>query len=182
MGRLVFWNSRSAWLSHSGRAGLLALFFVAMVAMPRAAGAAAQLTIGFTSCADGTSRLHVSSVAALSLWPPVEFSTATVWPEGRHSFKGILKCVLLTHRGIDPSAWGGAMTLHATNGYSATIGSGQVSPKAPLIALYPNGRQLPKRARGRFRVVFPYDDDPEFRRETVHALSGRQLVRVSIEP
>ncbi len=163
-----------------GRAVLLVLLLGG--ALPAVGLADAHLAISVGPYPDGTVHAHDYSVEALADWPMTQFTTSTVWTEGVYTYKGILLWDLLVRLGIDPSEWRGRISLHAIDGYSATLGYAQVSPNAPIVAIYRNGRLMPRRARGPFWLLFPYDDDPAFRQETIYALSVWQIERMSIEP
>lgn len=119
---------------------------------------------------------------ALSALPNTEYRTATVWTDGVAAFSGVLLWDLLRDVGMDPATWQGSMTFHAIDGYVARIESAIVTPQAPLLALRKNGRPMSRRRHGPFWVIFPYDDDPSFRTETVLSLSIWQVERVSIAP
>lgn len=140
------------------------------------------LTIEIGPFPDGSVQRHSLTTDSLSDMVVTEFATSTVWTEGVDRFSGVLLWDMLLHLGVEPMGWNGEITLQALDGYSVTLGPAHVTENAPLLAVHQNGRLMPRRARGPVWLVFPYDDNPAFRNETIYALSVWQIEHVSIKP
>ena len=118
---------------------------------------------------------------ALRRLPLTDYVTGTVWTDAVHRYTGVLLRDLLLQAGIDPAAGNGSVTVHALDGYSATIAFEEVTDTAPMLAFLRNGMQMPLRAQGPFWLIYPYDDVPAFQTETTYARSVWQVSRLRVE-
>ena len=121
------------------------------------------------------------TITDLGALPQSRITTSTVWTEKAHDYDGVMLFDLLAAHGIDPTDRVGYVTVQAVDGYSAQIDFSLISPQAPMLAYLRNGEPMPLRRQGPFWLLFPYDDDPSFRSESIYALSVWQIntIRVS---
>ncbi len=136
-------------------------------------------SMSFTLHLKDSSPVQVS-LADLEDMPLTDFVTSTVWTEGVDHYSGILLRDLLLHHGIRPDSGPGRVDLVAIDGYSATIEFAQITERAPMLAFLRNGAPMPLRNQGPFWLIFPYDDTPAFRTESIYALSVWQVQTVSV--
>lgn len=127
---------------------------------------------------DGT-RLELG-MTDLQDMPITEFATSTVWTDTVDRYSGVLLHDLLTRFDVAPKTPTGKIEIAAIDGYSATIGFDMITKQAPLLAFHRNGAPMPMRGQGPFWLIFPYDDDPAFRTESIYALSVWQVQNVTI--
>lgn len=118
--------------------------------------------------------------AGLAALPETVVTTATIWTEGPQEFGGPRLDDLLRCFGSDAHRF----ELHALNGYVIEIGPevDTLARRGGLVAMARNGSPLTRRSKGPLWLVFPYDDDPAYRSETIYALSIWQLARVVALP
>jgi hypothetical protein len=122
--------------------------------------------------------LPADQLAAL---PQSGFQTSTVWTEGVDRYDGVMLADLLRHLGVDPAAFSGAIVVEALDGYSARIPAALVTGAGPLLALRRNGAPMPVRNQGPIWLLFPFDDDPLLRIESIYALAVWQVRALRIE-
>ncbi len=111
--------------------------------------------------------------------PMTGFETSTVWTEHVDKYTGVLLIDLLQHIGVGAEV--GSVGVHAIDGYSAVIDFGLVSEQAPLLSFLRNGDPMSVRNQGPIWLIFPYDDDPRFRTESVYAMSVWQVQRLKVQ-
>ena len=104
------------------------------------------------------------------------FSTTTIWSEGEQTFTGVPVTDLVQAVG------GTGNTPHATaiNDYSVEINLSDASTEGAIIAYHLNGQPMSVRDKGPLWVVYPFDQGPEYRTESVYARSIWQLDRIEI--
>lgn len=121
------------------------------------------------------------SFADLEKLPMTEFVTSTVWTDGIDHYSGVLLWDLLRHHGIAPDTGAGRVKLLAIDGYSAVIEFDEITEQAPMLAFMRNGAPMPLRSQGPFWLIFPYDDDPAFRTESIYAMSVWQVQAIRLD-
>ena len=110
--------------------------------------------------------------------PRVSFVTATPWTEGEQAFTGTPVAALLDELGVRPDM----VRLVAANDYAVDIPVSSVTQEAPILAYLHNDAPMSLRDRGPLWVVYPYDSNPEYRRDVIYSRSVWQLVRIEIQP
>lgn len=105
----------------------------------------------------------------------VQISTTTPWTEGIQEFVGIPVSSLLD--GVSGTF---ELTLTAINDYTVTIPSSGIDPMVPVIAFERNGEAMSVRDKGPFWLIYPFDDTPEFRTESMLSRSIWQLSKIEI--
>lgn len=105
----------------------------------------------------------------------VKISTTTPWTEGIQEFVGIPVSALL-----DGLSGTFELALTAINDYTVTIPSSGIDPMVPVIAFERNGEAMSVRDKGPFWLIYPFDDSPEFRTESMMSRSIWQLSKIEI--
>lgn len=154
---------------------LFALVTLVLSVLPGQAEPSASFTLHLP---DGTS--VALSTEDLENLPITEFVTSTVWTDAVDRYSGVLLHDLLGHFDVAPAAAHGKIEVAAIDGYSATIGFDVITERAPMLAFQRNGAPMPMRSQGPFWLIFPYDDDPVYRTESIYALSVWQVQNVTI--
>jgi|GEM_PF-1522504 len=116
----------------------------------------------------------------LAEMPEAEYLTSTVWTDAVHRYSGVLLRDILTSFSVDVDGGTGEVLLTAMDGYSATLPFHKITEAAPMIAFLRDGEPMPRRGQGPFWLIFPYDEDPAFRQETIYALSVWQIEEIRI--
>jgi hypothetical protein len=113
--------------------------------------------------------------AMLSALPQVSFETATIWTP-RRRFSGPPLAAVLAAAG----AAGGPIEALAANDYRIMLDRALIGDNAPIIANRIDGAPFGLRALGPLWIMFPFDDVPAFRVETVYAQCVWQLVELRV--
>lgn len=179
-----FWGGRAQTRGFAViRTCLLAIFCTLLSGLP---GAAAQ-----DSCDNSTTsilRIEIIdmnaenpavttlSLADLKALDGAGFTTSTIWTDGPQTFSGLWMSTLLREFGVLQ----GQITLHALNDYNVTVPASTFAEGGALLATMRNGKPMAPRGKGPLWVVWNYDAHPEFRTESIYALSIWQLDRITI--
>lgn len=165
--------------SQRGQFNLLAILLIAVVASHRAdathGGPAVNLHLPGR---DGHITLDISALERL---PQSQITTSTVWTQEVDDYQGVMLIDLLLAYDIDPSDHQGRVIFSALDGYTAEVDFALIERNAPLLAYFRNGKPMPRRAQGPFWLIFPYDDGPEFRSETIYSMSIWQVETIMIK-
>jgi len=102
--------------------------------------------------------------------------TSTIWTEGVHEFSGVPLHALLQHLDIT----GSTIQAIALNDYAVTIPLSDAQVGGPIVAFAIDGHPIPRRAKGPLWIIYPFDQSPEYRTETVYSRSIWQLNRLNI--
>lgn len=113
----------------------------------------------------------------LAALPQHHFRTTTVWTEGKSEFSGVLLKDFIAAVG----ATGSTIALTASNDYQIIIPMNEVYDDGPLLALEQDGKPLTMRTKGPVWLIYPYDDNAEYRSEKTFARSIWQLDRIDFE-
>lgn len=123
--------------------------------------------------AEGVARLDRAMLEAL---PVAEFTTATVWTEGAHSFTGVPLADLLEHVGAE----GALLRASAINDYTVEIPVDDAVSGGPIVAYRMDGEEMSVRDKGPLWIVYPYDSSADYRNEIIYARSIWQLDRIEV--
>ena len=104
------------------------------------------------------------------------FVTGTIWTEGRSTFTGVPLKALLDRVG----ARGVAVRALALNDYAATIPISDLRDDAPMVVHLRDGETIPIREQGPLWILYPFDDEAEWRTEVAYSRSVWQLVRLDV--
>ena len=102
--------------------------------------------------------------------------TTTIWTEGAHEFSGVPLHSLLKHLDVT----GTTIEAIALNDYSVDIPVSDAREGGPIVAFAIDGQPIPRREKGPLWIIYPFDQSPEFRTETVYSRSIWQLNRLNI--
>jgi len=116
------------------------------------------------------------SMDELKALPSAEFETMTIWTEGKQHFRGVWLSDLLAHLNIVDEG----VYLSALNEYLVEFTAEEIFQGGALVAYERNGAAMSQRDKGPLWVVFPYDLDPKFQKESVFAQSIWQLDRIEV--
>ncbi len=116
--------------------------------------------------------------ARLAALPQVTFATATLWTPRPQTFEGPPLAAVLEAAGAGP----GAIEALAANAYRAQIDRRLIGPGAPIVARRIDGRPFGLRHRGPLWIMFPFDDNPAFRQESVYFQCVWQLIALTVAP
>lgn len=141
----------------------------------RPSGPVILVVTGNIGVTNAPGRLEID-MAMLERLPARRFETETIWTEGLQSFTGVSLEVFLQAVG----ARGTRLHAVALNDYVVEIPVSDAVPDGPVIAYSRNGEPMHRRDRGPLWIVYPYDADIEYRRETIYARSLWQLVRIDV--
>lgn len=123
--------------------------------------------------ADGALVLDQALIDSL---PQHEFTTSTIWTEGKATYSGVLLRDLLAVAG----ATGTTVTLTALNDYQITMPAADAAEDGPILATRVDGKPMSVRDKGPVWLVYPYDENPAYRSEQTYARSIWQLNRIEI--
>ncbi len=99
------------------------------------------------------------------------FETRCPWYNGPTQFAGVLMRTLLQKVG----ASGQTLVVTAINDYTTQIPLADFSRYNVLLALKRDGNYMPVSDKGPLFIVYPYDSDPELRRQTYYSRSAWQV-------
>ena len=106
-----------------------------------------------------------------------EITTSTIWTdEGTHRFKGVMLRDLVDFLNIKA----GALRLRALNDYAVEIPTEDVTQIAPILAYEMDGAIMTVRDKGPVWVMYPFDDGPEYRTDTIFSRSIWKLDRIEV--
>jgi len=123
--------------------------------------------------ADGTAQFDVPMLEALGA---AEFSTATNWTEGKITFTGPSLRAVLDRVG----AQGSTLRAMAINDYFADFPLDEAQQDGPILAYWMNGQEMSIRDKGPLWIIYPFDDNADFRNEEIFRRSVWQLDRLEI--
>lgn len=106
-----------------------------------------------------------------------EVTTTTMWTQGAHKFSGVRMQTLLTYLGITE----GTLKAVALNDYSVEIPVSDAVPDGPIIAYAMDGQPMPVRSRGPLWIVYPFDQNPDYRSEVTYTRAIWQLNRIEVQ-
>ena len=166
------------------RLAAMALAIVAILLLPAAAKAgnlpspAETPVLTVTGKITNTNQANaaVFDIAMLEAMPQVTIETKTIWTEGPQTFDGVYLADLLEITG----AQGATLRATALNDYSAQWPISEITDRAPIVAFRQNGKLMSRRGKGPLWIVYPFDEDPSYRTETIFSRSIWQLDRLEV--
>ncbi|WP_413717012.1 molybdopterin-dependent oxidoreductase [Silicimonas sp. MF1-12-2] len=106
----------------------------------------------------------------------VTFQTTTIWTEGVQTFTGVELVDLLKAVGAN----GRVLRASAINDYSMEIPMSDAVEGGPIVAFLRNGATMSLRNKGPLWIVYPYDEDSDYRSELIYSRSVWQLDRIEV--
>lgn len=122
---------------------------------------------------DDVARFDRDMLQALSA---ATVTTGTIWTEGMVQFTGVRLKTLLDAVGVTD----GTLDATAINDYAVEIPVSDAVEDGPIIAYEMNGAPMSVRDKGPLWIVYPYDDDPDYRTEVIYSRSIWQLDRIIV--
>lgn len=113
---------------------------------------------------------------ALRALPSDRIETATIWTDGVQVFEGVPLNALLEHVG----AADGIIEAVALNDYAVTIPTTDAVENGPILAYERNGGRISVRDKGPLWIVYPFDDNRDYKSEEYYSRSIWQLDRLKI--
>jgi|SRR5271170_4660721 len=104
------------------------------------------------------------------------FETRSPWYNGPTRFAGVLMRALLHKVG----ASGQTLVVTALNDYTTRIPLADFARYDVLLALKRDGNYMPVSDKGPLFIVYPYDSDPELRRQTYYSRSAWQVSEMQV--
>lgn len=150
------------------------LVAVAMTAIPLHAGSSSETLL--TVSVEGAEPVTYDR-EMLEEMGTVTFSTTTIWTEGEQTFTGVPLNTLLESLDVED----GTLFASAINDYTIEFPVEDGMQDGPIIAHLLNGEPMSVRDKGPLWIVYPYDENPDFRTEVVYARSIWQLDRIEIK-
>ncbi|WP_299644061.1 molybdopterin-dependent oxidoreductase [uncultured Ruegeria sp.] len=137
--------------------------------------ARAEMTLEVTTSGSNSATVEFS-LQDLDAMDQVTFSTSTIWTDDEATFSGVPLKALLTELNTD----GTSIEMVALNDYKVTMPLAELENDAPIIATRMDGETMSVRDKGPYWVVFPYDQDPKYRAETIYTFSIWQLKQLKV--
>ena len=125
---------------------------------------------------DADGEEHVLSLDALDSMEQVEFSTTTIWTEGKVQFSGVPVMSILAAF----EAEGTTLQMSALNDYKVEMPIADLRQDLPIVATRMNGQTMSVREKGPYWIVYPFDRSPEYRTEVTYAQSVWQLTALAV--
>ena len=102
------------------------------------------------------------------------FRTSTIWLENEIEFTGVKLRDVLDYAG----ATGENFTAVARNDYSVKIPKDGMKADGPIIAYLMDGAEMSPRGKGPLWIVYPYDQNANYRTKVTYTRSIWQLDRI----
>lgn len=114
-------------------------------------------------------------MAMLRAMPVTTVKTTTPWTDGETSFEGVLLKDLFSAVG----ASGKSAKASALNDYIANLDVETLLTSGAIIAYRINGTDISVRDKGPLWIMFPFDEKPQLRAETIYSQSVWQLRKIT---
>lgn len=151
------------------------VLFMLLLSLITPATARAEMTLEVTTAGSKPATVEFS-LQDLDAMDQVTFSTSTIWTDDKVTFSGVPLKALLTESNTD----GTSIEMVALNDYKVTMPLAELENDAPIIATRMDGETMSVRDKGPYWVVFPYDQDPKYRAETIYTFSIWQLKHLKV--
>lgn len=115
--------------------------------------------------------------ADLEAMPVTEFSTSTIWTEGVSDFTGVSLADFVAALSLE----GGAFEAIAINDYAVEIPMSDAVEGGAIIAYKVDGEEMSPRDKGPLWVIYPFDQNGDYRTETYYSRSIWQLDRINVQ-
>lgn len=162
------------------RSFLHSLAVISLTALPLAASELAAPTGDVLLTVTGNvAATNVDNRAELDLdmlrsLETVRIETSTIWTEGTQVFEGVPLGVLVAELGLQ----GKTLRATAINDYAVDIPMTDAVEGGATVAYLLNGAPMSVRDKGPLWIIYPYDDDADFRTEVIYSRSIWQLDRI----
>lgn len=126
-----------------------------------------------TTNVDDTLVFDADALAALGT---VSIETSTIWTEGVNTFEGVPLKTLVDLVGAE----NGQLLASAINDYTVEIPVSDAIEGGPIVAFLFNGERMSVRDKGPLWVIYPYDQNADYRSEVTYSRSIWQLDRIEV--
>lgn len=113
------------------------------------------------------------SLAALGT---VAIETTTIWTDGVNTFEGVPLKTLVDLIGAED----GQLRASAINDYTVEVPVSDAVENGPIVAYALNGEPMSVRDKGPLWIIYPYDQNADYRTELVYSRSIWQLDRIEV--
>lgn len=107
----------------------------------------------------------------------VSFATSTLWTPKVQEFSGPSLHSVLERAGATGPFW---VKLVAANDYSVVLGPDLIDDSFPIIANRIDGDRFTMRNKGPLWLIYPFDLEPEYKREIHYSASVWQLTGIEM--
>lgn len=121
--------------------------------------------------AEGAAQLDLALLEALD---QTTVETSTIWTDGVQTFEGVSLAALIAELGIT----GETLRATAINDYTVEVPLSDAIEGGPIIAYRLNGETMSVRDKGPLWLVYPFDDNADYRTEVIYSRSIWQLDRI----
>jgi len=153
-----------------------ALVIISASTAPVSAADEPMLTISGNVSKMATGGVVSLSRADFEAMPKTSFATTTIWTEGKPNFTGVALVDLMDAIG----AKGSKLRMTALNDYSIDVPLSDAIVGGPIIAYQIDGMPISVRDKGPLWLVYPYDNNVDYRTETIYSRSIWQLNRLEV--
>lgn len=113
----------------------------------------------------------------LRAMPVVKIKTATPWTESVTEFEGVSLAELFKLVG----ATGKVIKAAALNDYIADVDPATIVSSGAILAYRMNGAEISVRDKGPLWIIFPFDEKPQLKAETIYSQSVWQLRKMTFK-
>jgi len=110
----------------------------------------------------------------LKALPQHSFTTSTTWTDGKATYQGVLLKDLIAAIG----AYGTTITITALDDYANSLPITDAKDDGPMLAYLVDGKTMSVRDKGPLWLIYPFDDNADYRNEEVYAHSIWQIARI----
>jgi hypothetical protein len=124
--------------------------------------------------AEGQADFDIEMLRAM---PAVKIKTTTPWTEGVTEFEGVSLEMLF--QAVE--AKGKSIKATALNDYIADVDPTTITSSGAILAYRMNGADIAVRDKGPLWIMFPFDDKPQLKAETIYSQSVWQLRKMTFQ-
>jgi len=146
------------------------LCFLAFAAIPAAAETLSTpkgqvlLTVSGNITTTNDADTAVLDLEMLQTLETRKIETTTIWTEGTQVFEGVRLKTLVDALGLE----GNTLRATAINDYAVDIPFADATQDGPIVAYLLNGKEMSVRDKGPLWIVYPYDENADFRTEVIY--------------
>lgn len=122
---------------------------------------------------DGALVFDANTLSALGT---VSIETSTIWTEGVNTFEGVPLKTLVDLVGAES----GRLLASAINDYTVEVPVSDAIENGPIVAYLFNGEPMSVRDKGPLWIIYPYDQNADYRSEVTYSRSIWQLDRIEV--
>ena len=126
-----------------------------------------------TTNVDDTLVFDADAFAALGT---VSIETTTIWTDGLNTFEGVPLKTLTDLVGAED----GQLLASAINDYTVEVPVSDAVADGPIVAYRLNGQEMSVRDKGPLWIIYPYDQNADYRTEVIYSRSIWQLDRIEV--